>query len=270
MRGDAPMGAEILCVGTELLLGDIVNTNAQYISKKLAQLGIDLYYHTVVGDNAERLANALSVALSRSNLIIMTGGMGPTKDDLTKEVTAHFFGKKLVFDEKIYEQIKVKLSAYGITQMTDGQRKQAMVPEDSIIIENPEGLAPGIIMVKEGAAVVMLPGPPKEMKALLEKASDLFLKRLSDHVFVSINIKCKGPDEMPLKEIGEGPIADLLGDILDSTNPTVATYAKEDGCLIRVTASGETREKALIIMKPVVTRIAEILGNKIAWVKEDN
>jgi len=263
------MGAEILCVGTELLLGDIVNTNAQYISKKLAHLGIDLYYHTVVGDNADRLSNALDVALSRSNLIVMTGGLGPTKDDMTKEITAQYFGRKLRFDEATYEHVKRRLESYGIFQMTEGQKKQAMVPEESIVIQNPEGLAPGIIMVKEGKAVVMLPGPPREMKALLEKACDLFLNKLSNHVIVSINIKLKGPDEMPLKEIGEGPVADQLGDILDSSNPTVATYAKEDGVLIRVTASGKDRDDALTIMKPVVTRIAEILGNKIAWVKED-
>ena len=263
------MGAEILCVGTELLLGDIVNTNARDISKKLAHIGIDLYYHTVVGDNAERLSNALEVALSRSNLIIMTGGLGPTKDDMTKEITARYFGKKLFFDQETYDHVKARLESYGIFRMTDGQKKQAMVPEDSIVIQNPEGLAPGLIMIKDGKAVVMLPGPPREMKALLEKACDLFLNKLSNHVIVSINIKCKGPDEMPLKEIGEGPIADLLGDILDNRNPTVATYAKEDGVLIRVTASGEDREGALTIIKPVVTRIAEILGDKIAWVKED-
>ena len=115
----------------------------------------------------------------------------------------------------------------------------------------------------------MLPGPPKEMKPLLEECCNLFINRLSDQVFVSINIKIKGPDEMPLKEIGESPIADLLGDILDNVNPTVATYAKEDGVLIRVTASGKTREEALITMRPIVTKIAEILGNKIAWVKEE-
>lgn len=269
MKGSVIMSAEILCVGTELLLGDIVNTNAQYISKKLAHLGIDLYYHTVVGDNADRLSQALEVALSRSNLVIMTGGLGPTKDDMTKEITARYFGRKLQFDQTTYEHVKERLESYGIFQMTDGQKKQAMVPEDSVIIQNPEGLAPGIIMVKDGKAVVMLPGPPKEMKALLEKACDMFLNKLSNQVLVSINIKCKGPDEMPLKEIGEGPIADQLGDILDNENPTVATYAKEDGVLIRVTASGKDREDALVIMKPVVTRIAEILGSKIAWVKED-
>ncbi|MBR0381493.1 MAG: damage-inducible protein CinA [Eubacterium sp.] len=263
------MGAEILCVGTELLLGDIVNTNAQYISKKLAHLGIDLYYHTVVGDNADRLKGALEVALSRSNLIIMTGGMGPTKDDLTKEITAEYFGKRLRFDETTYEHVKNRLESYGIFNMTEGQKKQAMVPEDSIIIQNPEGLAPGIIMAKGEQAVVMLPGPPKEMKALLELACSMFLNRLSTQVFVSINIKLKGPDELPLKVIGEGPVADELGDILDSSNPTVATYAKEDGVLIRVTAAGKDREDALVIMKPVVTKIAEILGNRIAWVKED-
>ena len=228
------MVAEIVCVGTELLLGDIVNTNAQHISKELAHIGIDLYYQTVVGDNKERVWNVLDTALKRSDLIIMTGGLGPTKDDLTKEVAASFFGKKLVFHEQTYEHVRKKLESYGINEMTESQKKQALVPEGSLVVTNPAGLAPGIIMA-----------------------------------FVSINIKCKGPDELPLREIGEAPVADLLGDILDNENPTVATYAKEDGVLIRVTASGKTREDALTAMQPVVTKIAEILARKIAWVKEE-
>lgn len=264
------MVAEIVCVGTELLLGDIVNTNAQYISKEMARMGIDLYYHTVVGDNGERVKEVLKVALERSDLIIMTGGLGPTKDDLTKEAAASFFNKKLVFDVKQYQHIKKKLESYGINEMADSQKKQAMVPEGSLVVTNPIGLAPGIIMAQGDKAIVMLPGPPKEMKAVLSECCRLFISRLSDHVFVSINIKIKGPDELPLGVIGEGPIADQLGDLLDNDNPTVATYAKEDGVLIRVTASGKTREEALVLMKPVVTKIAEILRGKIAWVKEEN
>ncbi len=263
------MVAEIISVGTELLLGDIVNTNAQHISKKLAHLGIDLYYQTTVGDNPDRLREVMDVSFQRSNLIITTGGLGPTKDDLTKEVVASYFGRKLYFHEETFRHVKEKLESYGITNITESQKKQALVPEGALIIQNPNGLAPGLILSKEDRAVVMLPGPPKEMKPLLEECCNLFINRLSDQVFVSINIKIKGPDEMPLKEIGESPIADLLGDILDNVNPTVATYAKEDGVLIRVTASGKTREEALITMRPIVTKIAEILGNKIAWVKEE-
>ncbi|HIX73424.1 MAG: damage-inducible protein CinA [Clostridiales bacterium] len=263
------MVAEIISVGTELLLGNIVNTNAQYIAKEMAKMGIDLYYQSVVGDNEERLSNVLKTALERSDLIITTGGLGPTKDDLTKEVAASYFGKQLVFDKKTYEHVKQRLESYGISQMTKSQEKQAMVPEGALVITNPAGLAPGIIMAQGNKAIIMLPGPPKEMKALFAECSRLYINRLSDHVFVSINIKVKGPDEMPLSVIGEAPIADQLGDILDNENPTVATYAKEDGVLIRVTASGKTREDALVLMKPVVTKIAEILADKIAWVKED-
>lgn len=263
------MVAEIICVGTELLLGNIVNTNAQHISKEMARRGIDLYYHTVVGDNGERVKKVIEVALGRSDLIIMTGGLGPTKDDLTKEAAASFFKKKLVFDERQYQHVKEKLESYGIYEMADSQRKQAMVPEDSLVITNPVGLAPGLIMAQDDKAIIMLPGPPEEMKAVLSECCNLFINRLSNQVFVSINIKIKGPDELPLGVIGEGPVADKLGEILDNDNPTVATYAKEDGVLIRVTASGATREDALIAIKPVVTRIAEILKDKIAWVKED-
>lgn len=263
------MIAEIISVGTELLLGDIVNTNAQYISKELARLGIDLYFQTTVGDNNERVKMAIEQAAARADLIIMTGGLGPTKDDLTKTAAADYFGKSLVFHEKAYQHVKQKLESYGIHEMTESQKTQAMVPEDSIAIMNPVGLAPGIIMAKDEKAIILLPGPPKEMKALFEECKKVFISRLSNRVIVSINIKCKGPDEMPLSEIGESPIADLLGDILDRENPTVATYAKEDGVLIRVTASGKSREEALAIMKPTVMDIADLLKDKIAWVKED-
>ncbi len=263
------MVAEIVSVGTELLLGDIVNTNAQYISKEMARLGIDLFYQTVVGDNGERLKNVLEVAFKRADLVIMTGGLGPTKDDLTKETVAGFFGKKLVYDRKTLQHVQERLESFGIKEMTESQKKQALVPEGALVITNPVGMAPGIILVQEERAIVMLPGPPKEMKAVLSESCRLFINRLSNHVFVSINIKCKGSDELPIRVIGEAPIADQLGDLLDGENPTVATYAKDDGVLIRVTASGKTREDALILMKPVVTKIAEILAGKIAWVKED-
>lgn len=135
------MVAEIISVGTELLLGNIVNTNAQYIAKEMAKMGIDLYYQSVVGDNEERLSNVLKTALERSDLIITTGGLGPTKDDLTKEVAASYFGKQLVFDKKTYEHVKQRLESYGISQMTKSQEKQAMVPEGALVITNPAGLA---------------------------------------------------------------------------------------------------------------------------------
>ncbi len=262
------MVAEIICVGTELLLGDIVNTNAQYLSKELARLGIDLYFQTTVGDNHDRVRTAIDQAFSRADLVILTGGLGPTKDDLTKSAAAAYFGKKLVFNEQAYDHVKKKLDSYGIHQVTDSQKTQAMVPEGAAVIMNPEGLAPGIIMAEGDKVMILLPGPPKEMKSIFEKCRDLFISKLTNRVIVSINIKCKGPDELPLSEIGESPIADLLGDILDKDNPSVATYSKEDGVLIRVTASGRNREEALTIMKPVVMEIADILKDKIAWVKE--
>ena len=262
------MIAEIICVGTELLLGDIVNTNAQYISKEMARLGVDVYFQTVVGDNSDRVKEALEVAVKRSDLIITTGGLGPTKDDLTKEAVAEFFGRKLVLDEKVKKHVQDKLESFGIIELNEGQLKQAMIPEGAKAVNTPLGLAPGIILVDDNKAVVMLPGPPKEMKALLAECCRIFITPLSDHVFVSINIKCKGPSQMPLAQIGEAPIADQLGELLDSENPTVATYAKDDGVLIRVTASGRTREEALALMKPVVTKIADILKDKIDWVKE--
>ena len=262
------MVAEIISVGTELLLGDIVNTNAQYLSKELAKLGIDMYFQTVVGDNHDRIRVAIHQAFSRSDLVIMTGGLGPTKDDITKTAAADFFGKKLVFHQQVYDHVKKKLDSYGIHKVTESQKTQALVPEEAVVIMNPVGMAPGIILGGGEKAIVLLPGPPKEMKAIFEECKKVFISKLTNRVIVSINIKCKGPDEMPLSQIGESPIADLLGDILESENPTVATYAKEDGVLIRVTAAGNTREEALTTMKPVVMKIADILKDKIAWVKE--
>ena len=158
------MVAEIISVGTELLLGDIVNTNAQYIAKKLAHAGIEVYYQTVVGDNPDRLKLALNIAFARADMVILTGGLGPTKDDLTKELVAEYFDKKLVFDEEVYANVEEKAFAFGVKVISESIKKQAYVPEGALIFKNNVGTAPGMVVAKDGKTAILLPGPPEEMQ----------------------------------------------------------------------------------------------------------
>lgn len=254
------MVAEIISVGTELLLGDIVNTNAQYIAKKLAHIGIEVYYQTVVGDNSERLKSALNIAFDRADMVILTGGLGPTKDDLTKELVAEYFGKKLVLDEEVLKNVVEKVLAFGKIEITDSIKKQAFVPEGCLVLHNAWGTAPGMVVAKDGKTAILLPGPPSEMKPLFDECCSVVLNKLSDKVFVSMNIKLKGPGEAPGEDIGEAPVAEKIAAFLDYRNPTVATYAKPDGCVIRVTASASNREEALMLIAPVISGITDILA----------
>ena len=254
------MVAEIISVGTEILLGDILNTNAQYIEKKLANIGIDVYYQTVVGDNYERLKSALNIAFDRADIVVLSGGLGPTKDDLTKELVADYFGKKLIFDQKVYDNVEKRGFEFGLKVISESIKKQAYVPEDALIVHNEWGTAPGMILAKDGKAAIMLPGPPSEMKPLFDQCCDLFLNKLSDQVLVSMNIRLKGPSEAPGSEIGEAPVADKIAKFLDLKNPTVATYAKPDGCIIRVTAAASNREEALGMIAPVISGLTDILA----------
>ncbi len=251
----ADMTAEILCVGTELLLGDIVNTNAQYLSKELASIGIEVHFQTVVGDNAERILSCVRTALGRADMVVLSGGLGPTKDDMTKERIADFFGKKLVRDRRAYDNMVQKAHEFGVFQITEGMKKQADVPEDSFILYNEAGTAPGCILEKDGKTAILLPGPPREMKPMFETAKREYLIPKAGGVILSVNIKMKKPGEAPAEIVGEAPVAERLDDLLESGEPTVATYAKEDGCLIRVTAKGTDREEALNKIIPVVVKI---------------
>jgi nicotinamide-nucleotide amidase len=271
MIGGIKMIAEILCVGTEILLGDIINTNAQYIAKQLSGLGISVYYQTTVGDNTDRIIAALDVAFERgSELVIMSGGLGPTKDDLTKEMLAKYFNKQLVFDQKAYDNVEERVLAFGLPEVTESLKKQAYVPEDSIILYNKNGTAPGCIMAHDGKAVVILPGPPKEMKSMFEDCKEIFLSNLSVKVLLSYNIKLKAHGEAPADEVGESPVADRLSHLLDNSNPTVATYAKDDGCLIRVTAIANEHDEALKLLEPVVEEIRNLLPNSIKTIQLDS
>lgn len=245
------MRAEILCVGTELLLGDIVNTNAAYIAKELAGKGINVYNQSVVGDNPKRLEESLTLAFERNDMVIMTGGLGPTYDDMTKEIVAAHFGKKLVLDQPSLDAIKAFFDRLG-KEMTENNVKQAMMPEGCIVLANHNGTAPGMIIEGEGKVAILLPGPPREMKVMWESGVVPYLESLSDEVIVSHNIKMFG--------IGESAMEQMLHEYLIShENPTAAPYAKDAECMLRVTAKAHSKEEAEEMMAPMVKELSEML-----------
>jgi competence/damage-inducible protein cinA len=262
------MVVEIISVGTELLMGSILNTNAQHIAKKLAHMGLDAYYQTVVGDNPERLRAALDIAYTRADCVITTGGLGPTKDDLTKEMLISYFDCTPVEDPEALRRLETRAAKRGIP-LSESMRKQATVPSGAIVLQNENGTAPGVIIEHGGRACIMLPGPPKEMKPMFETACDVFLRGKSDKVFVSMNVKLYTMAEKGLP-VGESPVADRLGTLVDGQNPTVATYAKEDGVLVRVTAAAPSTEEARELLAPILAATREAIGDDyIRYVEED-
>ncbi len=247
------MKAEILCVGTELLIGDIVNTNAAYLSKKLSENGIFVYHHTVVGDNDGRLREALADALGRSDIVVMTGGLGPTYDDMTKETVSSVMGKKLVRHEESEKRI---LAYFARTDRvpTPNNMKQALMPEGAAVFENNFGTAPGCAIESDGKTVVMLPGPPKEMKPMFDDEVLPYLLRNSTEVLVSENVNIFG--------MGESSVEEKLRDIMTSgDNPTVAPYVNDGEVRVRVTARAENRERAKKLIAPIVEKIKKIIGD---------
>ncbi len=246
--------AEILCVGTELLLGDIVNTNAAFLAAELSKIGIGVYHQSVVGDNPQRLKDAFLLAWSRADIVITSGGLGPTYDDLTKEtICCDCLGRKLIVDEPSLEDIRVFFEKRGRT-MTDNNRKQAMIPEGGRAIRNPYGTAPGIYFEQDGKRLIMLPGPPREIEPLFVEAVKPVLQGLSGKVFFSDNLSVYG--------IGESSVETILLDLMkEGTNPTLAPYAKDGEVLLRVTAAAENEESArkmnCDLIKKVKARIGE-------------
>jgi len=244
---------EILCVGTEILLGDIVNTNAQYISRGLSQLGIDVYYETVVGDNPARLEEALNIAKTRADIIITTGGLGPTYDDLTKETISRNFGRELEMNQKCLEELTA-FFVKGNRIMTENNKKQAMMPKGCIILDNPQGTAPGcIIEGDDGKTAIMMPGPPREMKPMFDNHVRPYLRQFSEDIMVSRVIR--------VISLGESAMEDRLRDMMESmTNPTIAPYAKDSECLVRITAKAKSEQEAYDMMEPVIEEIQQKLG----------
>ncbi len=233
--------AEILSVGTELLLGDIVNTNAAYLSKKLAELGITVHRQSVVGDNADRLHESIEISLRRADILIMTGGLGPTSDDITKKIAADVFSRSLILDESVKEDLIRYFAATG-REMTENNLSQAMIPEGAVVLPNTCGTAPGVIIEGElfdsRKTVVMLPGPPREMTAMYENSLEAYLKKRSPYTLFSLNLHLYG--------IGESTAEYKIRHIIESSdNPTVAPYAAEAEVRLRITARAESREEAM-------------------------
>lgn len=249
------MIAEILCVGTELLLGDIVNTNAQYLARRLSELGIFVYHQSVIGDNPERLKEAYKLAFSRSDLVITTGGLGPTKDDLTKEVAFEYFEKESVVHKESLKIIEGYFNKLG-KPMSESNKKQAYFPKDAIILPNNNGTAPGCIIDEEGKILITLPGPPKEMKPMFEEAAVPYLLKYQDGILVSKVLRVIG--------VGESEAADMLSDIIDNqTNPTVAPYAKDGEVTFRITAKSHSEDEGYELIKPIEEKVRKILGDRV-------
>ncbi|GHU37719.1 putative competence-damage inducible protein [Clostridia bacterium] len=253
------MVAEILCVGTELLLGNIVNTNAVYLSRELASLGIFVYYQSVVGDNPGRLKISLDLALSRSDMVVITGGLGPTYDDLTKETVAKAFGLEMEMHIPSLERLKRFFEQFRRDKdgkaavMTPNNEKQAMMPVGATVFTNNYGTAPALSIEKNGKIVIMLPGPPREMEPIWREEIAPFLAGKSGKTLYSKTIHLFG--------IGESAAEHSLKEIMESSlNPTVAPYAKEGEVELRVTASGDTEQEAIALINPLIERIRGVLG----------
>ncbi len=245
--------AEILCVGTELLLGEVVNTNAAFIAGRLADLGVSVYHQSVVGDNPKRLREELSAALSRSDLVIMTGGLGPTYDDLTKETATELFGKRLVMDERALSEIRDFFERIG-KRMAESNAKQALLPEGCIALYNKWGTAPGMIIEGDGELLgkvaILLPGPPREMRNMFDFYVAEYLAEHTEARIVSRNIHLIG--------IGESAAEELLRELIDeSVNPSLAPYAKDGEVRFRVTASAKTAEEATEMCDALISRVLE-------------
>ncbi|MBE7054258.1 MAG: competence/damage-inducible protein A [Ruminococcaceae bacterium] len=250
------MRAEIIAVGTELLLGQIVNTNAQYLSQKLSERAINVYNQSVVGDNVQRLSDAIKSAFSRSDMIIFTGGLGPTKDDLTKETIASYFGLKLVRDEESLTNIKERFALMRKGQpFPKSNEKQADMPEGCIILHNDDGTAPGGIIEKDGKIAIFLPGPPYEMKLMYEHYVDPYLAKKCPQKFYSKIVNIMG--------MGESYVAEQLDDLLSGDDPTVAPYAKEGEMMLRVTTMAKSEDEANKKMEGTIKRIKEVVGDSI-------
>ena len=245
---------EIISVGTELLLGHVTNTDARDVSELLSQIGVNVRYHTVVGDNPERLRSCVEIAKSRADVIITTGGLGPTCDDLTKQILAEAFGLPLVENEAeregLYDYIRYS------RHFTPNNYAQALLPEGCAVFHNSCGTAPGCAFEKDGKTVVMLPGPPKECRAMLRESAIPYLRKLSGGQIVSHSLRIFG--------IGESAVDQMFREEMDRmVNPSMAPYAKECDCLLKITAKADTAEEAEAMIRPVMERAAERLGEYV-------
>lgn len=256
------MKCEIVAVGTELLLGNIVNSNARYLSEKLAELGIDVHYHITVGDNLDRLKQVIADSLDRADLIVTTGGLGPTDDDLTKDGVADALGLQLVPHEESLNRIISYFTAAN-RPMAECNRRQGYIPEGAIALENNNGTAPGVIVEKGEKVVIMLPGPPREMIPMFEYKVIPYLRTKSESIIKSRTLRVVG--------VGESSIQELLQEIFDSqTNPTVAPYAKDGEVHLRLTAKCSNESEADALIYELEKKITSILKDNIYGYDEES
>ncbi len=252
---------EIICVGTEILLGNIVNTNAAYLADKCAGLGLTNYYQVTVGDNRERLYETIKTALGRSDVVIISGGLGPTEDDLTKETAAEVCKKRLFLHEESKKAIEEIFAKKGITP-TENNFKQAYIPEGAIVLKNDNGTAPGVIIPYENKHIILLPGPPLELIPMFESGVVPFINSLVPGAIVSQTVK--------ICSVGESAVETRIIDLIDAqSNPTIATYAKTGEVHVRVTAQADTVEEANRLIKPVVKELKVRFGNNIYTTDEN-
>ena len=246
------MVAEIISVGTELLMGQIVDTNAQFLSKRLSELGYTILYKSTVGDNPARMKATMQTAVERSDIVITTGGLGPTEDDLTKEMAAEIFGKTLYMHEESKQRILENFKRWR-GPATENNFKQAMMPEGAIVLPNDKGTAPGCILEDNGRRIIVLPGPPREMTYMFDTYVLSYLEQLSPDVLRSVYLR--------VKNVGESAVADKLSQLIDQqTNPTIATYASTGDVTLRITAKCKKGEDATLLLDPVVKAVYDILG----------
>ena len=254
------MTVEIICVGTEILMGNIVNTNAAFLAENCAALGLSNYFQTVVGDNEERLTWAIETAMSRSDIVLLSGGLGPTEDDLTKEVAAKVTGRKLIEDKASRKAIEDFFARRG-GKPTENNWKQALVPEGAMPIPNPNGTAPGILIEEKKCTLILMPGPPVELRPMFENSVAPYLRGRSKTALYSRTVKICG--------VGESKVETMIKDLVDAqTNPTIATYAKIGEVHVRVTASAPEEKEAKKLVKPVVKELKSRFGNNIYAAEE--
>ena len=249
------MKTEIITVGTEILLGDILNTNTHYLSNELANMGIDVYYQITVGDNEQRLLSQLKESFKRSDLVILTGGLGPTEDDITKEVCAKYFNMEMEFHEQSWDKI-IEIHNKMNRKPTENNRKQAYFPKGSLILPNKYGIAPGCIMEKDKKTIIVMPGPPKEMKPMFDNYVKPFLLKDNKNILKSKVLRIIG--------MGESKIENDLLDLIDKQiNPTIATYAKDGECTVRITAKGKNEKEVESLIEPISNEIKSRFKEKV-------
>ena len=253
------MKAEVISIGTEILLGEIVDTNAAFIASRLPQFGIDMLYTSQVGDNPDRLSEIIDRAWNRSDIIFCTGGLGPTEDDLTRETIAKALNETLYQDEAQAEILRNFFQGRG-GDMPERNLKQAQLIKSARAIANPRGTAPGWWVERENKIIVVMPGPPSEMTRMWEHEVAPHLEEKATSILVSRTLKTSG--------IGEGTLDEMIGPLLHSTNPSIGVYARVDGVHVRISAKGKNRQKALELIEPVEREAREILGDSI-WGSDD-